>query len=358
MPYHIAKQNGKFAVMGDDGKVVGSHDTKDQAAAHMAALYAKVKDAKAETNKLMPGESRNPIPGAIDSAGGKSAGGEVLGGLPAEKEGAETFVTAMKVGAMISAANKAKLRAAHDAIKELMPECCGGEEKEEPAEVESVDSAPGKSATLPLFNYVARLHLPYDDEYMRDVVAVKSVARDTIRGYTMLWGTPELADVEAEFFTPQTDFWDKQLEGVTRPLTWDHAQDPDTKSQPVIGKIEAYGNDDTGRWYVAQLDRAHKYRAMIDKLISKRDVGTSSDSASQYVVRKSAGKAVWLAQWPWFASALTPTPAEPRMLDVGLPYWKSAGVDFARMGAPDGAQRLPDALRFQAQLLKAKAGVP
>jgi hypothetical protein len=57
-----------------------------------------------------------------------------------------------------------------------------------------------------------------------------------------------------------------------------------------------------------------------------------------------------LKQWPWFASALTNTPAEPRMID-SLEFLKSLGV------------QLPDAnenhLRFehkkrQAELLKLK----
>jgi hypothetical protein len=147
------------------------------------------------------------------------------------------------------------------------------------------------------------------------------------------------------------------LKGITRPLTYDHAQDPSTKAHPVIGTIEAFGDDDIGRWGVAQLDRNYKYRKIIDKLISQRALGGSSDSASQYVIRKSAGKAVWLQQWPWFASALTPTPAEPRMLDVGLPYWKSAGVDFARMGAPEGAHEIDEELRMKSRLIRTKAGV-
>jgi hypothetical protein len=143
-------------------------------------------------------------------------------------------------------------------------------------------------------------------------------------------------------------------------LTYDHAQDPDTKSDPICGEIAEYGNDKWGRWFVGQLKRNLAYRKYLDGLISKHALGASSDSASQYVVRKSIGKAVWLAQWPWFASALTPTPAEPRMLDIGVPYWKNAGVvfdNFARMGAPDGAVKLPDALRMEGELLKLKAGV-
>lgn len=200
-----------------------------------------------------------------------------------------------------------------------------------------VDISAGKTTPIS-FAYIKSLHLPHDEQFYRDVIAVKSVARDTIRGYSMLWGSPDLVDVERDFFTRQSDFWDAQMGKSARPLTWDHAQDPATKSAPVIGEIAEFGDDDLGRWYVGQLSRAHQYRKAIDKLISRRDVGTSSDSAPQYVVREPAKSgAFWLKQWPWFASALTPTPAEPRMFDAGSVYWKSLGLTLP--AAPDGARR-------------------
>lgn len=158
-----------------------------------------------------------------------------------------------------------------------------------------------------------------------DKMAVKYIARDQIKGYTFLWGNPALTDVELEYFTPKTNFWDEALGKSPRPLTWDHAQDPEFKATPVIGLIEDWGDDDLGRWYAAKLDRSHKYRKMIDALIDKGILGTSSDSAPQYVQREKIGKSVWLKEWAWFASALTDTPAEPRMIG-SLDYLKSLGV--------------------------------
>lgn len=253
----------------------------------------------------------------------------------------------MKVGARHSASDTKNVQDIHDAACALGASC----------PMENAAKQPTGKA-LPLFNYVKHLHLSEDDEYLHDLIAVKSVARDTIRGYSMLWGTPEKVDLEGEFFTKSTDFWDKQLTAQTfRPLTWEHGQEPQTKASPIVGQIVEFGDDDIGRWYVAQLDRAHQYRKAIDALISKREVGTSSDSAPQYVVRERAGKAVWLKQWPWFASALTTTPAEPRMFDAGSLYWKSLGIDTARMGAPDGAKvEIPDDLLREAALLKYKVG--
>lgn len=156
-------------------------------------------------------------------------------------------------------------------------------------------------------------------------LAVKYTARDEIKGYTFLWGNEKKTDVEMEFFTKSTDFWDDKLGKSPRPLTWDHAQDADMKASPVIGQITDFGDDEIGRWYIAKLDKAHRYRKAIDALIQAGALGTSSDSAPQYVVREKVGKATWLKQWAWFASALTDTPAEPRMIG-SLDVLKSLGV--------------------------------
>ena len=179
------------------------------------------------------------------------------------------------------------------------------------------------------FSYAKSLGFELPDP---TILAVKSIGADTVRGYTFLWGNAKQTDVEREYFTRDTDFWDTQLGNAPRPLTWDHAQDEQFKASPVIGTIEKWGDDDLGRWYEAKLDRAHKYRQMVDGLIKAGVLGTSSDSAPQYVVRQKTGKATWLKTWPWFASALTDVPAEPRMIG-SLEFLKSLGVIL-----PDSAE--------------------
>jgi hypothetical protein len=196
-------------------------------------------------------------------------------------------------------------------VKEMESAALTPEVKSVPAEVR---------AESPLhLSYVKSLGVVFPD------MAVKYVARDELKGYTFLWGNPKLTDVEAEYFTKDSNFWDSALGKAARPLTWDHAQDDDFKAAPVIGTITDFGDDEIGRWYVAKLDRSHKYRKAIDALIEAGKLGTSSDSAPQYVQRVKTGKSTWLKEWPWFASALTDTPAEPRMID-SLEYLKSLGV--------------------------------
>lgn len=219
MPYAIRKQNGKFQVIKiDDGKVMGTHPTREEARAQLAALYANEKGINLSYLKSI-----------------------------------------------------------------------------------------GVDLTEPVW-------------------AVKAIGADTIRGYSNLWGNPNLVDLEAEFFTAETDFWDTTL-GLPRPLTYDHAQDKTTRVNPVIGKITEFGNDKIGRWYTAQLDKAHEYRKAIDALIESGELGSSSDSAPQYVIREKQGKGIWLKRWPLFAAALTVTPCEPRMIG-SVDYFKSIGLDL------------------------------
>lgn len=313
MPYKLSED--KLSVLKEDGTLVKKHPNPGAAQAHLAALNKNVDDAKSM------------------KVGARNSAGDLALGRTA----------------------KAKLKAAEEAITEAQTalDAMGIFDEELSPEEESEEKS------IPLFNYVKHLHISEDEEMLRDLIAVKSVARDTIRGYSMLWGDASAVDLENEFFTKSTDFWDAMLKDAKRPLTWEHGQEPQTKASPIVGQIVDFGDDDVGRWYVAQLDRAHQYRKAIDALISKREVGTSSDSAPQYVVRERAGKAVWLKQWPWFASALTTTPAEPRMFDAGSLYWKSLGIDTARMGGLDSPKvEIPDELRREAALIKYKVGTP
>lgn len=181
-------------------------------------------------------------------------------------------------------------------------------------------------------------------------LAVKSVGADEIHGYTMIWGNPDKVDVEQEFFTQDSDFWDKSYGKAIRPLTWDHDQDKSLKADVRIGTITDFGDDDIGRWYTATLDRAHRYRKAIDGLIEQGALGSSSDSVLQYIQRqKTKSGATWLAVWPWVGSALTATPAEPRLL-ASIEYAKSIGVDFKFPEATDVKQA-----RAMEATLKAKS---
>lgn len=233
-------------------------------------------------------------------------------------------------------------------------------------ETMSADSPSAGSGQAPAMlsvpNYVKSLHLGHDEQFMRDVLAVKFVGKDDIKGYMTLWGDPKLVDLETEFFTNAksvlgpTDFWDKTL-GSPRPLTWNHAQDKAlVNGSQIVGKMVEFGDDEVGRFYNAVLDRSHKYRAAVAAHIAQRNLGTSSDSAPQYVERvKMANGSVWLKQWPLFAAALTDVPCEPRMIEQGNVYWKSVGVDWSNLqGQNAEASAAAARVEFEQKMASAK----
>lgn len=276
MPYKITNQDEKYQVVDDTGKIMGEHETRAKALAQMRALYVHVPDAKS--------------------------------------------------GRRNSASDAGKLRQMQAIINDLL----SSEMTEETDEVTGLPGDPIEQLQEHLADLPTKsLNLSYAKSLGIDLpdLAVKSTGADEIRGYVALWGNPALTDVEAEYFTPDTNFWDSNLKssGYMPPLTWDHAQDTSFKADPRIGAIVETGDDDIGRWYIAKLERGHKYRKAIDRLISDGKLGTSSDSAPQYVERVKTGKSTWLKTWPLFAAALTDTPAEPRMIGT-LEYYKSLGA--------------------------------
>ena len=183
-----------------------------------------------------------------------------------------------------------------------------------------------------------------------EMAAVKFLAdSDTrIRGYEVLWGDAEHPDLSAhrDYFTKATDFWSARFPNP-RPLAFHHGQDAATKEVPLVGTILESGTDEVGRWYIAQLDKAHKYYDAIKKLILQGALKTSSDSIPQYVQRaRQPNGTHWIKRWPLPLSSLTPTPAEPRMWEVsqlkfaykslGLAEW-TLEVDAEAPATADGA---------------------
>lgn len=174
-------------------------------------------------------------------------------------------------------------------------------------------------------SYMKAIRPELTEQQIKQLATAKFVGPDRIFHYAFLWGDEKVPDLTQEFFTPDTNFWDNSLGKSARPLTWDHAQDPSFKASPIIGKTVDWGDDELGRWTLSVLDNAHAYYRAVSELVEKSVIGTSSDSAPQYVERVPKGKSTWLKTWPWFASALTATPCEPRMVGT-VDFFKSLGV--------------------------------
>lgn len=211
------------------------------------------------------------------------------------------------------------------------------------------DANDGDTNTLNL-SYVKSLGI----ELPINKLAVKYVGKNTIAHPVFLWGDAKKTDLEIEFFNQQSDFWDKQLEGFERPLTWEHGQDEKFakfEPNPVIGKTVKFYDDDIARWAESVINTDKQYRKFIDQFIEEKRLGYSSDSAPQYVIRsrfsngewydlksdgawvspsgkvsKSISGATLLKMWPWFGGALTASPCEPRMKVFTPEFLKSLGI--------------------------------
>ena len=402
MPWMKVKEEGKFVVykQGDDkkpvGNALGTHDTEDEANKQLAALYASEKKSSADFIQVGIVTEPNSTITTTETTGTTGsyiyvASGADDGGAPAEQKPAESIEeksVALDFGVFTleeltdaakrqfqsnvgGGVDRDKLPASSFVFGDdrAFPIVNSGDVKdavsswgrykgkhsfdEFKSRLTSIAKRKGFESSLPNEWKEKKSVLRLD--YVKSVsplivtpdMAVKYVARDEIKGYTFLWGNDNITDVEYEYFTKQSNFWDDRLGKSPRPLTWDHAQDIDFKAHPTIGEINEWGDDDIGRWYTARLDRNHAYRKAIDKLIEEGALGTSSDSAPQYVQRVKTGKATWLKEWPWFASALTDVPAEPRMIG-SVEVLKSLGVQFP----PDVPKSEREAMELKARYYK------
>ena len=174
-------------------------------------------------------------------------------------------------------------------------------------------------------SYVKSLGVDIPDNRL----AVKYVSKNTIAHPVFIWGDAKKTDLELEYFTKNSDFWDEALKNVNRPLTWEHGQDKkfaEFESNPVIGQTVKYYDDDIARWAESVITTDKQYRKYIDQFIEEKRLGYSSDSAPQYVIREKQGKATWLKMWPWFGGSLTASPCEPRMKVYTPEFLKSLGI--------------------------------
>lgn len=197
-----------------------------------------------------------------------------------------------------------------------------------------------------------------------DALEVKALPDGRIRAYALVWGDESNTDLseQKDYFTPRTDFWDKQLP-MPRPLTYHHGWNAETKAMPVVGRIDEFGDDDVGRWYIAELDKAHRYEKAVRALIAQRALRSSVDSIPQYARREAkANGAHEIQVYPLFGVTLTPMPAEPRLVDRPAQEMKSLyqqiGVELKLPeAAPEASNRGAAARRDNATSHSANTNV-
>ncbi|KPL80230.1 phage major capsid protein [Herpetosiphon geysericola] len=160
---------------------------------------------------------------------------------------------------------------------------------------------------------------------------VKSLGDGRVGAYLVLFGSAEQHDLSdaRDYFTKSTDFWLDRW--PTIPMLYDHTLGLPADFEPVVGAWTTKTIDSIGVWAEGELEKAHKYKAMIQRLIDEGKLKTSSDSAPHLVRRKRAAKNTHeVVRWPLLAGSLTTTPAEPRLLPVAT--IKSA---YKALGLPE-----------------------
>ena len=144
------------------------------------------------------------------------------------------------------------------------------------------------------------------------VDGIKSDRLGYVKGYLVRFGNDKTADLEGDYFTPQTDYGFPVAKGQRVPLNvyYHHGMDAAVGKKSIgTGFVKM---DNTGLWYEAQLDLADEYGSMIAKLCKQGKMGFSSGAAGHLVERKSMGGAAEITRWPIAEASITPTPAEYR----------------------------------------------
>jgi len=165
---------------------------------------------------------------------------------------------------------------------------------------------------------------------MNDWQTVKRLGGGRIGGYAVLWGDAERRDLTGEFFTQRTQDLETLFQAMGRlPLLYQHAADGALKAA-VVGPVDVLMRDEIGLWYEAQLSMAEQYRQAIDGLIEQGVLGTSSGTLpAARRVNRSTGE---IERWAIAELSLTPTPAEPRMMERPVAEvaaaFKAVGLDL------------------------------
>lgn len=137
---------------------------------------------------------------------------------------------------------------------------------------------------------------------------VKALGEGRVGGYLVRFGGPKDADLEGDFFVPETELGVE--EGGKLPIFYQHGMDSTLKSKRIGRGTAKF--DEIGLWIEAQLEMRSEYEQAIYTLAEQGKLGWSSGAAGHLVEREQVGKSYKITSWPIAEASLTPTPAEPR----------------------------------------------
>ena len=163
----------------------------------------------------------------------------------------------------------------------------------------------------------------------REVGAVKTLGANRLGNYLMLWGDEQRRDLYGEYFTKETEGLKAIYDYMGKlPALYQHAMDGVVKYSPV-GVIDVLEIDEVGLWMETQLDLANEYAGAVMNLAKKKALGASSGALPGSRKVRPNGE---IYQWAIIEGSFTPTPAEPRLRELGVAEVKSiyaeCGLEF------------------------------
>lgn len=119
-------------------------------------------------------------------------------------------------------------------------------------------------------------------------------------------------DLTGSHFTKDTDLCLEWFPSEGRPLLYRHGFDPNVKAAPVGREIAFVKEDDKGRWYQIQVDKAKEYAAEVRQLAEEGLLSLSSGAVDH--LTQIAAKTGEIIRWPWVELSFVPNPAHPEAL--------------------------------------------
>lgn len=167
------------------------------------------------------------------------------------------------------------------------------------------------------------------NDHKREIGAVKSLGGGRLGNYLVAWGDDKNRDLYGEWFTKETAGLKAIFDVIGKlPALYQHAMDGAVKYTPV-GVIDTMVPDEIGLWTETQLDLSNQYAVAVQKLARRKALGSSSGALPGSRKVNPAGE---IKEWAIIEGSFTPTPAEPRLRELGVEEVKSiyaaAGIEF------------------------------
>lgn len=132
-------------------------------------------------------------------------------------------------------------------------------------------------------------------------------------GLAIPYGGPAAGqDLTGSHFTKDTDLCLDWFPDGGRPLLYRHGFDAALKTDVIGREIGAVREDDKGRWYQLQIDKAKEYAAEVKGLADAGVLALSSGAVDH--LSTIAAKTGEITKWPWVELSLVPNPANPEAL--------------------------------------------